>query len=160
MQKRLRRTKLIQPSLQLRLVGGFFGLAVLGLLLQFILLGHRLGKVAAQVDPGNGELTGAIPGVLIEVLVYTFVVLLPLLFAFGVLFTFRLAGPVYRFERYLAAVARGEQTEPCRIREKDELQSLCEHINVATAPLRERAAAARDTLRPVDEADTAERLAG
>ena len=47
--KHQRRIKLIKPKLQLRLVGKFFGLAVLGLLLQFLLLGRLLPSAVAEV---------------------------------------------------------------------------------------------------------------
>ena len=52
------------------------------------------------------------------------------------LVTFRIAGPIYRFEQYLAGIAEGRQLGPCRIREGDELVELCARINEATAPLR------------------------
>ena len=45
----------------------------------------------------------------------------------------RIAGPVYRFQQHLGAVARGEDVGPCRIRTGDELHSLCETINAALA---------------------------
>ena len=158
--KHPRRIKLIQPALQLRLIGEFCGLAVLGLLLQFILLGHRLGAVVSQLGPAGTELSGAIPGVLLQVLLYTFVILLPILVAFGVLFTFRIAGPVYRFEQFLGAVARGEQTAPCRLREKDALKNLCEKINVATEPLRRKARAEDDSSEAHAPEKTPQKLAG
>jgi hypothetical protein len=56
----------------------------------------------------------------------------------GVLSTFRIAGPIYRFEQYLRQVVKGEAEGPCRIRDGDELWDLCDLINQATAPLRMR----------------------
>ena len=144
-----RRTKLINPRFQVKLIGSFVGLAGLALLMQFLLLGYRLTSQASLLD-GSGELAMQVPGLLLRVLVFSVLVLLPLIFAFGVLLTFRIAGPVYRFEEYLSSVARGEQVGPCRIRKGDELQSLCNAINAATESLR------RPEVGEEDPSDTSE----
>ena len=62
---------------------------------------------------------------------------LPLTFLVGVLTTFRIAGPVYRFEQFLAAVRRGERPSDFHLRKGDELTDLAALINEATGPLRE-----------------------
>jgi signal peptidase II len=64
--------------------------------------------------------------------------LLPLTIAVGILVTFRIAGPVYRFEQYLKSVLRGELTGPCRIRKGDEFHELCELLNQVVSTLREQ----------------------
>ena len=56
--------------------------------------------------------------------------------AVGILVTFRVAGPVYRFEQHLGSLARGEDPGTCRIRKGDELQDLCASINAAVETLR------------------------
>jgi signal transduction histidine kinase len=66
-------------------------------------------------------------------------VLLPTMLVVGILVTHRIAGPVYRFEQYLGALARGENPGPCHIRRGDELQELCQQINAAFETLRARA---------------------
>ena len=134
--KRLRKRNLVQPSLQLRLIAQFAGLALIGVMLQFILFAYKLPDIVRGVET-NGELIDSIPSVLWRLSIQSLLVLFPILVGFGVLFTFRIAGPVYHFEQYLAAVARGEQAEPCTLRRHDELKGLCERINEATAPLRE-----------------------
>jgi len=131
-----RHRKLPEPRLQLRLIGEFMGLAVLGLVLQYILLGVRLRQIASRVDASPGELVDAVPQVLTSTLLFTFAILLPILFAFGTRFTLRIVGPIHRFEKFLAAVKKGEQTEPCRLRASDDLQQLCELLNDVTEPLR------------------------
>lgn len=130
-----RSRKLIQPGLQLRLIASFVGLAAFALCGQFLLLGYRLTDATASMDGAGGQLAAEIPRVMLEVLTFSLLILLPVIFAFGVLLTFRIAGPVYRFEQYLQGLAAGEELGPCRIREGDELQNLCEAINAATAPL-------------------------
>jgi methyl-accepting chemotaxis protein len=136
----LRRKKLIQPRLQLRLIGSFTGLATLAMLLQFLFLGGQLMKAVGQLDDGGGTLADAIPGMLIGVLGISLLLFLPIVFILGLMQTNKIAGPAHRFEMYLRAIARGEQTEPCRIRAGDELQSLCDAINEATSSLRRKAA--------------------
>ena len=132
-----RRIKLIKPRLQFRLIGAFLGLCALSFLLQSLLIGQRLSEAAAEMPAGGNYLQELLPSLMFEVLLFSFGLLLPLIFTVGVLVTFRIAGPVYRFEQYLGQVARGEQNGPCRIRKGDELQDLCDRINEATLVLRE-----------------------
>lgn len=138
-----RRVKLVQPRLQLKLVGSFVGLAVLAMLLQFLVLGARISRAASALPEGGIELAERVPGMLLSVLALSFVVLLPVIVAFGVMITFRIAGPIHRFEEYLADVARGEDIGPCRIRDEDELHELCDRINDAVDSLRARAQSPR-----------------
>lgn len=136
-----RRIKLIKPKLQLKLVGVFVGLSALGFLLQSLHVGLRLSELAASVPEGGNFLIAVMPELPIEILLVSFGMLLPLTIAVGILVTFRIAGPVYRFEKYLKAVIRGEEVGPCRIRKGDEFEELCELINQATVALREQHAA-------------------
>ena len=92
-----RRIKIIKPQLQLKLVGIFVGLSALAVLLQSVLVAHRLTQLSADIPVGGQYLVDAMPGVLTEILVFTFGLVLPLIFAVGVLVTHRIAGPVYRF---------------------------------------------------------------
>lgn len=136
-----RRIKLIKPKLQLKLVGVFVGLSALGFLLQSLHVGLRLSELAASIPEGGTYLMAVMPELPLEILLVSFGMLLPLTVAVGILVTFRIAGPVFRFEKYLKAVIRGEEVGPCRIRQGDEFQELCELINQATASLREQHAA-------------------
>ena len=136
-----RRIKLIKPLLQLKFVGVFAGVSALGFLLQSLHVGLRLSELAASLPEGGAYLMAVMPELPIEILLVSFGMLLPLTIAVGILVTFRIAGPVYRFETYLKAVLRGDETGLCRIRKGDEFQELCELINEATAAQRERIAA-------------------
>ena len=133
-----RRIKLIKPKLQLKLVGVFVGLSALGFLLQSLHVGLRLSELAASVPEGGGYLMAVMPQLPLEILLVSFGMLLPLTIAVGILVPFRIAGPVYRFEQYLKAVLRSEETGPCRIRKGDEFQELCELINQVTSLVREQ----------------------
>ena len=143
-QRDRRRIKLPKPGLQLRLVGAFVGLTALGFLIQSLLLGMFLAETSARMPEGGTHLMAELPGLPIRLVLVTLGLVLPLVFAVGVLITFRIAGPVYRFEQYLTSVLRGEQLGPCRLRKGDELGGLCEIINRVTEPLR--------TGRPHDSA--------
>ena len=135
--KERRRIKLIKPRLQMKLVGVFVGLSGLGFLLQSLHVGLRLSELASSVPEGGTYLMAVMPELPLEILLVSFGMLLPLTIAVGILVTFRIAGPVYRFEKYLTQVINGEEVGPCRIRDGDEFQELCDLINQATARLRE-----------------------
>ena len=136
-----RRRKLIKPGLQLRLTGIFLGFAILCFLLQGIYVAERLANTSVVLPTGSAEVIDLAPGLLASVLLASFLLFTPILTAVGVLVTFKVAGPVYRFETFLRDVAGGSQVDECRIRKGDELQELCEAINAATAEQRERNAA-------------------
>ncbi len=131
-----RRQKLVQPGLQLPLVLSFVGLGVLALLLQFLVIGARLFKVAGAAAGSGGALADEVPAILIQALAFSVVVLVPVLFLVGLVLTHRIVGPIGRLERYLTSVARGETSEPCKLRASDKLDSLCHAINLATESVR------------------------
>jgi hypothetical protein len=145
-----RRIKLIKPGLQLKLVAMFAGVSASSLLLQYMLFAARFSEVASTLPDGGSQVLSVLPGILMQVLAMSFAFLLPVMLCVGILATFRIAGPVYRFEQYLKQVARGEVTEPCRIRDGDELWDLCDLINEATAPLRHKTAG----IEPASSATT------
>lgn len=134
-----RRVKLIKPGFQLKLIGAFVGMSALSFLLQVLILARSLGQTATQLPEGGSQLMAAMPDLLKHVLIFSFGLCLPLTCAVGVLVTFRIAGPIYRFEQYLDEVARGTAKGPCQIRKGDQLQELCDRINTATEPLWDRA---------------------
>jgi hypothetical protein len=124
-----RTRKLVNSGLQLRLIGAFGGLAALACLFQVYLVHSTLMPAIRNSNgpPDSAELYG----VLISNVTITFVVLFPLMLVVGVLITHRVAGPIYRFEQHLGSIAKGENPGVCRIRQGDELQSLCDAINAA-----------------------------
>jgi hypothetical protein len=99
------------------------------------------------------------------VFVISAAVLLPLTLSVGIVATFRIAGPLHRFETFLRAIANGEKPADCKIRRGDELQEFCTLLNDVTAPLRtgdapsaDAAVARDDHARAGDTRDPAERL--
>ncbi len=135
-QKYKRRKKLIKPRLQLKLTLTFVGLSALSLLLQLVLFQSTLSSAALELPNDSQLLMSNTNAVVLRVVAISFGVFLPLTFLVGILSTFRIAGPVYRFEQFLRAVQRGERPRNFRLRKGDELMDLAQLINDATEPLR------------------------
>lgn len=147
-----RRVRLIQPRLQLRLILVFLGLSVLGLVLQVSLFTMSLTQLAAELPSDGSLVLEHAPGLVLAALGVTLCVVLPLVFFVGVLVTFRVAGPLYRFQRHFEALARGEDPGPCRIRRGDDLQDLCTTINAGLDRMRADAAGAEPEERRAEAA--------
>lgn len=137
----LRRKNLICPKLQLKMALVFVAtsacfLALMGYLCAWLLTGESFAspseaaRVQERVFP-----------ILIQAFVISMAVLIPATLIVGILATFLVAGPLYRFEQFLNAVRRGENPPDCRLRKGDELHDFCELLNEVTQPLR----TARDT---------------
>ena len=139
MKKRhLRWNKLIKPRLQLRIVVAFAAISLISILMQLLLMQSRIAELAATLPSGGDYVVDALPGTMGGILISSTLLVLPLVTSVGILMTFRVAGPIYRFETYLKQVARGESVGPCRIRKDDDLQELCEAINAALEVASER----------------------
>jgi methyl-accepting chemotaxis protein len=149
-----RRKRLIKPSLQLKLIVTFAALFASVFLLQTLLMHWQLAELGVDRQ-------ATVPSEVVSVIVgrmqwLAFLVCLPLTLIVGVAVTFRWAGPIYRFEQHLAAIARGENVGPCRIRKGDELHDLCTRINEAVDALR---AGQRDARASGDKASAREQAA-
>jgi hypothetical protein len=132
---RKRRRLLVRPRLQVRIALAFLSAACTCTLVQVLLLAHSLSTLAETLPTEGGLIVERMPTILRNQVLLTFVLMAPLMIAVGVLETFRVLGPLYRFEQYLRAIARGQRPEPCRIRKNDELQDFCQVLNQATQPL-------------------------
>lgn len=131
-----RRRKLIKPGLQLRMCAVFVGLTALMLGLQWVLLTAKLHHTANGLPTDGPLLLEQTNGLVLEVMGVSAAVFLPLTLLVGILSTFRVAGPLYRFQRFLEAVRDGERPGDFTLRRKDELHDLAALINDATRPLR------------------------
>jgi len=149
----MRKKKFINPRLQLRLVAIFLCAAGLAVQVEAILITLTLTKLAGTLPSDGSELMEQVPDFVRTNLMLTFLVLTPLMLAVGVVATFKIAGPLHRFDLFLRAVRDGHQVEPCQIRKGDELQAMCTLLNEVTAPLREKAASktGAKTAHDVDE---------
>lgn len=142
MSKHKRRIQLIKPTLQLRLTLVFVALGAIGLVLQLLFFTSRLAELAAYL-PQDGEMFATeVDGILLEGLLVSALVFLPLTFAVGILTTFRIAGPIYRFEMTLKQILKGERPGPIRLRKGDQLLDFCELLNRTLATLQPEDASA------------------
>ena len=116
----------------------FAGLTVMCLLIQWLLLSSILTSAAQRMPVGGEYLIDLMPQMLLRSVLFSLGVVLPLTMLAGIQTTFRLTGPIYRFESYLRGVIQKTQLGPCKIREGDALNELCSLINEATEPLRRR----------------------
>ena len=149
-----RRKKLIKPRLQLKLTLTFVGLSALSLLMQFVLFQNTMTRTAVELPNDSLLLMELSGGVLLRDLAISFLVFLPLTFLVGILTTFRIAGTIYRFERFLQAVRSGERPPNFRLRRGDELQDLAELLNLATEPLRTGREDEKDAQRDLDSVES------
>jgi hypothetical protein len=145
-----RKKKLINPRLQLRLVGIFLCAAGLAVQVEAILITLTLTRLAGGLPNDGSELMEQVPEFVRTNLMLTFLLLAPLMLGVGIVATFKIAGPLHHFEQFLRAVRDGQQVAPCQIRKGDELQEFCTLLNEVTAPLRERAAAKSGTAHAHD----------
>lgn len=127
-----RQVQLIAPRFQLKIVGIFLGLSCLFLVVPLLLLGVELRLIANAMPPGN-LLAEEVGGLVSRAIIYAVGMGLPISLGIGILVTHKIAGPVFRLERHLEAVARGEEPGECRLRKKDEFQNLARLVNAALA---------------------------
>ena len=139
---RTRKKKLINPGLQLRLVAIFLCTAALAVQAEAILITYTLTRLAERMPTDGNLLLAELPEFVRTNLLLTFAVLAPLTLGTGIIATYRIAGPLYRFEQFLRNMRDGKQIEPCTIRKGDELHELCDLLNDVTRPLRSRSSLA------------------
>ena len=127
MSKRIRKKYIIDKKMQFRLTIRFFFLT----LLFSLFIGFEAYITVWPV------VSGAIPehlvGHVLSLICFRFLIfVLPVFLviaAFSVVFSHRIAGPVYRLERTLDELIQGEDVEHIHVRKHDELQGLIEKTN-------------------------------
>ena len=151
-----RKKKLINVSLQIKLISVFLCVSLIASLFQVVLLNRALVGLGELVPEASETLLAHLPSVLTTNLVLTLAVLFPLTFLVGVLVTHRVAGPAYRLQQHCLKLARGEEPGRCFLRKDDELQELCEAMNRAFEALRNRTTADA----PTSSADRTDAIRG
>ncbi len=129
--KSKRRNKLPKPRFQLKLAGTFMALVAMSLFVQTLVCGAQFAALSGQIDGSETELISALPTLLGKSLLYGSLLIIPALGIMAIYVTFRMAGPIYRFEMHLRAVIAGEEPGACKIRESDYHHELCGLINKA-----------------------------
>lgn len=148
---RIRSKKLVNSRLQLRMSAVFLAVACSSALFQVVVLNWSLLRFARDLGADAERIFESMPGLLMTNLGLTFLLLVPAMMFFGIQVTHRIAGPIYRLERFLDGIIEGTETGRCRIRDTDELHDLCDKLNRAVDALREREQAARGGDEAVEQ---------
>ena len=144
-----RRSTLVQPRLQWKMIGAC-GLMIVGaLVVNAIGLTLLLRGLAAELPTDGMLLLERLPGRLAGMLLVTTLLVGPLVLALGLRYSHRIAGPLFRIERALRNALTEGEYEDLRLRRGDELQELA---GVAAGLLRrlealEKQAGPRDVVR-------------
>lgn len=138
MSKYKRRKKLVDPRLQLWMTAVFLGLTALSLLMQLLLFMLLMSEVALTLPSDGALLWDQINERLWFVIGVSFAVMLPLTLLVGILTTFRVAGPVYRFHRFLEAIREGRDPGHMRLRDRDRLVDLADALNETWSVVKQR----------------------
>lgn len=131
-----RKTKLINPRLQSRYLLLLLLCAGATVLTHTALLSFAMTGVASTLPSDGQVLVDALPQLLTTQALIALALLVPGFLILGVASSLRVFGPLYRFRAFLEAVVAGNHPEPCRLRENDELQDICDLLNEATAATR------------------------
>ncbi|MBU4343127.1 MAG: methyl-accepting chemotaxis protein [Candidatus Omnitrophica bacterium] len=132
-----RKRFLIKRGLQFRYIGMIFALAVLASIVTgytvfatgWTLLGAKLASVYPQ-----GRLIYVFKAANIA-LIKNLLLISPLIFILGVLFSHKIAGPVYRIEKSLYEISKGNLALKIKLRSGDELWDMANIINDMTEAL-------------------------
>src|SRR3989338_11238277 len=126
-----RRRYIIRKSLQFRYIGLIFGLALIASIVTgwtvFATGWHFFGEKLASVYP-QGRLIYVLRATNLA-LARNLLLISPLIFILGLLFSHRIAGPVYRIGKTLRDISKGNLGLRIRLREGDELVDLAYMIN-------------------------------
>jgi len=127
MKIRIRRHYLIKKRLQLGLTFRFLFLTILFALFIGFEVYITVWPVVSEVIPK--DLMNVVKyQVFLRLLCFAFPVIFVIV-AFSIVFSHRIAGPIYRFEQTLDKLIQGEDTEYIHLRKGDELNGLAEKLN-------------------------------
>jgi len=148
-----RKRYITKKGLQFRYIGIVFGLAALASLVTgwtvFATGWSFFGEKLASVYP-QGRLLYVFRATNIA-LIRNLLLISPLIFIMGLFFSHRIAGPVYRIEKTLREIIKGDLSLRIKLRDGDELIDLADMINSLTENLTKAMAADKDILKRIDK---------
>jgi len=134
-----RKQYIVAPGFQFRYVGLILLLMFLTAALCSYVVYYtsmiNLGEKLANVYP-QGRLVSIVKIVNFRILL-SVLLISPLVAVIGIFLSHRIAGPIYRMEKFLADLGGGNLGSRLVLREKDELTPLANGINLAVENLRE-----------------------
>lgn len=137
---RRRKSKLVRLDMQIKVVLVTLFVACLALVINFQL---NLVGVWGLKDrlPPNATASDALEGLrllFVSKLVVAAIITVPLSAAVGIAYSFKFAGPIYRFKRYFGDMISGRWDQHVSLRRGDDLQDLSAAINEAMDQVRAR----------------------
>ena len=151
-----RRIRLVNAKLQLKICAVFLAASLTCLLVLFSLVQLALSDATLLIRSSTVEFVSHLQQSLWDYLFISLLVMLPLTLTMGIVVTFKVCGPLFRLERYLECLVRGEEPGPLSFRSTDDLQELPPLVNAALRAVRERAAAAalaEADVSPLEDSD-------
>ena len=148
-----RSKKLVQPGIQLSIIGSFLAAAIVCVLTQAVAVNLMIRRAAAKLPNDAHLFFGDWPALLTLSLIATLCVLVPLMVAIGLRVTHRLVGPLNRLEKALQGHLRGEAVTPVRVRKSDYLFDLSELIDQTLTHEASQQGAPQQLRLVKDEAD-------
>lgn len=136
---RFKRTKyLVSTKLQLRYVGVIlllmFVTAIICSYTIYYVVMIMMGEKLANVYP-QGRLIAIINTVNLQIL-YSLLLITPVVVAVGIYLSHKIAGPIYRIEKFLGDMSIGNLSARITLRKGDELMSVADKINILNDSLR------------------------
>lgn len=105
-----------------------------------ILFGEKLASVYPQ-----GQLVSIVKTVNMRILI-SMLVISPLVGCLGIYLSHKIAGPIYRIERFLAGMVKGDFSSRITLRKGDEMVSLADAINRLTGSLAQKVTAEKSIM--------------
>ena len=139
----MRIRKFVRRDIQLKLTLWFAAISAFALVFQFVLMLNTMSGISAEASNAANQQQIFLDAAL-KTLGLSLGVVLPLTVVVGVLTTFRIAGPIYRFTEFLKETRAGKRPADCVIRKGDELQDFVQLLNEVTQPLRRPAGEQHD----------------
>lgn len=154
MQNFKRKKKLINKSLQLKMISIFTAIGCTCALFQVILVNNGLLSIAKSAPSGGDLILRQARGMMLENVAWTLGAMIPLMTCIGIVLTHRVAGPAYRMTQHCKAIAEGAPVTPCKIRKHDELHELCDALNAAMERVAPAQPAGKDAVEEWDLEDS------
>lgn len=136
MQKNRRRNYIPNPSFQVQLVVICLFIAAGMGLMQGLLLQRFVTEVLQELPASSTHTRTHASVWIMSQFFISLAVIFPFILGFGILVSFRFAGPLVNIERHLRKIAAGEDPGPCRLRKGDQLHHIADALNLAVATLR------------------------
>lgn len=159
---KFKRTKyLVSTKLQLRYVGIILLLMLVTALIcsyiiyytVMVLMGEKLSNVYPQ-----GRLIAIINTVNLRIL-FSLLLITPMVTVIGIYLSHKIAGPIYRIEKFLGDMAAGNFASRIVLRKGDELMSVADKINVLSDSLKATIGSQKSSMeRIISELDELKKM--